>query len=112
MSTKIRSRRGQLEIMGNMLSLCVEERKKTHVMYGANLSYQQLCVYLKFLTSAGLLTARATDNATFYEITVKGSLFLSDFRKIESMLQKPRGAGNREQRKHNSVQIPVKERTR
>lgn len=86
--TKFYSNRSRLEILSNILSLCVKEKKKTQIMYRANLSYQQLCLYLEFLTSMDLLSVITNNKKTLYKTTVKGLSFLRDFEKIKSTLEK------------------------
>jgi len=91
------SKRSRLEIIGKILSLCVKEKKKTHILYGANMSYQQLCTYLEFLTSMELLTVITDGKETLYKTTIKGASFLKDFEKIESILknsESEKSAGN------------------
>jgi len=86
--TSHHSKRSRLEILANILSFCAKEKKKTHIMYRANLSYRQLCTFIGFLTSMGLLTVVSDGKETFYRRTAEGTSFLRDFEKIESMLKK------------------------
>jgi len=78
-----------MEILNTILSSCINGKKKTQVMYRANLSYQQLCVYLELLTSMGLLTVENVDGEKRYVTTEKGLSFLKYFKEINSLLQKP-----------------------
>lgn len=81
------SRRSRLYILSKILSLSIKETKKTHIMYGANMSYNQLRTYLDFLISAGLLKIVKNGDETLYKTTVKGRLFLKDFERIQSILK-------------------------
>jgi len=64
--------RSRLEIVANILSVVSEGAKKTHIMYGANLSYKLLNRYLGEVFNAGLVCL----NGECYEITDKGQHFL------------------------------------
>ena len=71
--------RGTLEIVRDVL-LVVEEAgdsgsKKTHIMYGANLSYKLLTRYLKEVLNAGLIC----EGESCYVITDKGRRFLQTY---------------------------------
>jgi len=65
--------RSTLQIVARILSLVNASARKTHIMYGANLSYRLLSSYLGKVLGAGL--ARLGDDG-WYEITEKGSMFL------------------------------------
>ncbi len=47
--------RGRIEIVHDILELCLMPQKKTHVMYRANLSFEQSNHYLGILLARGLL---------------------------------------------------------
>ena len=71
--------RGTLEIIRDVL-LVVEGAgdsgsKKTHIMYGANLSYKLLTRYLKKVLNAGLVC----EGESCYVITDKGERFLQAY---------------------------------
>ena len=65
--------RSSLQIVARILSLVNRSARKTHIMYGANLSYRLLNRYLGKVLGAGL--ARLGDDG-WYEITEKGCMFL------------------------------------
>lgn len=51
--------RGKIEITHDILQLCANEpKKRTHIMYKANLTYGQLNDYVTLLLSNGLLAKR------------------------------------------------------
>jgi predicted transcriptional regulator len=64
-----RSKRSTYEISQAILNILQEPRKKTQVMYSANLSYDLTVSYLNKLQELGLATA--SDDG-FYTITDKG----------------------------------------
>jgi len=65
--------RSHLQILVDILSLINEGAKRTHIMYGANLSFKLLNKYLSEILNAGL--AHLRDDG-LYEITEKGLIFL------------------------------------
>lgn len=65
--------RSHLQILVDILSLINEGAKRTHIMYGANLSFKLLNKYLDEVLNAGL--ARLRDDG-LYVITEKGLIFL------------------------------------
>jgi predicted transcriptional regulator len=77
------TKRGRLEIMFAILSLCNNTpSKKTHVMYKCNLSFKQLDMYLKFLINLGFLRVVDEDN---YLTTEKGREFIKGYQNIKSL---------------------------
>ena len=77
------SKRGQLEIMAEILLYCDQEQAKTSIMYKINLNYAQLKRYLKYLTSQSLLRR----NLSKYVTTEKGYRFLILFAQLDDMLK-------------------------
>jgi len=65
--------RSRLQILVDILSLANEGAKKTHIMYGANLSIKLLHKYLGEVLNSGLVCLR---DDGLYEITEKGLVFL------------------------------------
>lgn len=53
--------------------------RKTHIMYGANLSHKLVTRYLKDVMNAGLLEC----DGKFYRITDKGERFLEQYKGYE-----------------------------
>jgi predicted transcriptional regulator len=54
----LQKRRGRLEITREILTLCQTPKRKTYVMYHANLSHERIVVYLNVLTKGGFLEKR------------------------------------------------------
>jgi len=71
------------EIIADILSVVMKEPKKTHIMYGANLSYPLLCKYLNKLVQRQLILYRKTDEV--YELTPKGKVYLSRYLEFERL---------------------------
>ena len=68
--------RTKFQIIADMLFAAGKGSKKTHIMYGANLSYKLVCRYLQELLEAGLV--RHEDGE--YSVTRKGREFLRKYR--------------------------------
>lgn len=75
--------------MSELLELAKSRpRKKTHLMYKANLSYKQLQAYLEFLVDRGLLmrSENGSENPKLFETTAKGRAFLRVYRGLKGLL--------------------------
>ncbi len=59
--------------------------KKTHIMYGANLTHDRLEKYLEMLLANNFLEKSNAKKETFYTITKKGYDFLMEIRKLKKM---------------------------
>ena len=68
--------RDRLQIIADILSVVRGGAKKTHVMYGANLSFTLLKRYLTEVLDAGLVRR---DDEDCYRLTVRGQSFLDRF---------------------------------
>lgn len=82
-----RKNREKIEIMANIMKLSVSGTiKRSHIMYGANLSHEQTLHYLEELQCKGLLEERMEKGTPVYRITEKGGEFLNLFTNISSMM--------------------------
>ena len=80
------NRRSNIEVIADMLRL--GEAGKTEMMYSANMSYQQLQKYLKFLLELGLVDKVAVGNPVVtYRVTKKGLSLLKSIDYILEMLE-------------------------
>lgn len=61
--------------------------KQTHIMYKANLTWDELKKDLQWLMDLGLIERTVVSEGIFYKITNLGSDALSQFEKIESILK-------------------------
>jgi predicted transcriptional regulator len=81
-------RRGEVQILTNILTLSLKGVKATHLMYKANLSYSTLRKYLSAALKNGLLRKVCNnDGSTVYFITEKGKLVLEKLRDVECVLK-------------------------
>ena len=55
MMSERKNNRGKIQIMGDVLALATSGIKKTHIMYRANLSYEQVHLYLGELIGKRLI---------------------------------------------------------
>lgn len=72
--------------MGDVLGLATAGIKKTHIMYRANLSYEQVHMYLAELIEKGLLEQAPTDEGVVYRATERGREFLHYYSRIMGLL--------------------------
>ena len=82
-----KNNRGKIEIMANILSLSTVGIKKTHIMYRANLSYEQILYYLNELQVRGLLEQDVEEGAQVYRTTGKGREFLQHFTQMAELIK-------------------------
>jgi len=75
-------KRNRFETMHTILKLCIKGLKKTHIMYRANLSHQQLEKYLAILLERNLL-AIEEDN---YVTTTRGLVFIEKFNELRGFM--------------------------
>jgi predicted transcriptional regulator len=92
-SRRIRQHRSRLRIINDILTVAKHGARKTHIMYRANLSYDQLNEYLTFLLDNGLIEKAADseyDGAVVYKVSDKGRLFLERYAQLQEILvQRP-----------------------
>lgn len=76
--------------MANILRLAKSPESKTHIMYGANLSFRQLERYLKFLLDGGFLRVteeRRSKVTKLFVTTDDGVSFLEAYRRLEEIVK-------------------------
>jgi predicted transcriptional regulator len=84
-----RERRTQLDVIRDMLELCVDKPLvKTAIMYRANLSFRQVEEYLSFCVKRGLLRNQIEGSRVVYTTTQKGKKLLDAIYHVESILKK------------------------
>jgi len=83
-----RHRRGEVQILVDILTLSLKGVRATHLMYKANLSYSTLRRYLSVALKQGLLEKVCNgDGSTVYYITEKGRLLLERLKDVKHVLQ-------------------------
>jgi predicted transcriptional regulator len=85
---KNKNNRGKIQIMGDVLALGTSGIKKTHVMYRANLSYEQVQLYLGELISKRLIAQDVSSpDGVVYRTTEKGREFLQYYTRLTEFLE-------------------------
>jgi predicted transcriptional regulator len=77
--------RGRWDIMASVLRVAKSPKSRTHIMYGANLSFRQLKRYMELLLDKDLLCVSEETNSkakNLYVITDHGLSFLENYRRL------------------------------
>lgn len=82
-----KNNRGKIEIMADVLTLSTVGIKKTHIMYKANLSYEQILYYLNELMAKSLLEQGVEEGSPVYRTTEKGREFLGHFSQMAELIK-------------------------
>jgi predicted transcriptional regulator len=75
--------RGFFDIMAEMVVVCQNGARKTHIMYKANLSYEMLQRYMKILLETRLVEKSPVDG--YYRTTPKGITFVKDYEDFKKL---------------------------
>ncbi|MEM2995108.1 MAG: winged helix-turn-helix domain-containing protein [Candidatus Bathyarchaeia archaeon] len=82
-----RHRRGEIQILMDILTLSLKGVKATHLMYKANLSYSTLRRYLSAALKQNLIRkVCGDDGSVVYYITDKGKLLLERLKEVKYVL--------------------------
>lgn len=79
-------RRDTLTILSDLLENMHEPRRLTHLLYASNLSYSQLCKYLKMLVEMGLAQEQEKPFHSYF-ITNEGIFFIEMVNKRQEKIQ-------------------------
>jgi predicted transcriptional regulator len=79
-----RGARGTIDIVADILSICRTAKKRTGVMYQANLSHQMLQFYLWHMVDLGLVE-ESVDSS--FKTTQRGEEFLAYYHRLATILQ-------------------------
>src|SRR5919107_1494158 len=82
-----KNNRGKIQIMGDVLGLATSGIKKTHIMYRANLSYEQVHLYLGELIGKRLIAQDVSSDGVVYRTTEKGREFLLHYTRLVEFLE-------------------------
>jgi predicted transcriptional regulator len=80
-------KRGRLEIIYEILSICQKPAQKTRVLYSCNLSYEQLSRYMKYLITKDLLSIIEVEQKKLYQVTEKGRRFLERYESLSNIIE-------------------------
>lgn len=82
-----KNNRGKIQIMGDVLGLATSGIKKTHIMYRANLSYEQVHLYLGELIEKRLIAQDVSPDGVVYRTTTRGREFLLYYTHLVEFLE-------------------------
>ncbi len=83
-----KNNRGKIQIMGDVLTLATSGIKKTHIMYRANLSYEQVHLYLGELIGKRLIEQDvSSSDGVVYRTTERGREFLLCYTRLMEFLE-------------------------
>ena len=85
-----KNNRGKIQIMGDVLALGTSGIRKTHIMYKANLSYEQVHLYLGELIGKRLIQQDVSPDGVVYRTTEKGREFLLHYTRVVELLEEAR----------------------
>jgi len=84
---RMRHRRGEVQILIDILGISLKGVKVTHLMYKANLSYSTLRKYLSAMSKQGLIVKVCNDEgSSVYCATEKGKLVLNRLKEVKCVL--------------------------
>lgn len=78
--------------MGDVLALATAGIKKTHIMYRANLSYEQVHLYLSELIEKRLVAQDVSPDGVVYRTTEKGREFILYYQRLVEFLEEPQAS--------------------
>jgi predicted transcriptional regulator len=92
-----KNNRGKIQIMGDVLALGTSGIRKTHIMYKANLSYEQVHLYLGELIGKRLIQQDVSPDGVVYRTTEKGREFLLHYTRVVELLEEEEEEGARQE---------------
>ena len=105
MTSERKNNRGKIQIMGDVLALGTSGIKKTHIMYRANLSYEQVHLYLGELIAKRLIAQDVSSaDGIVYRTTEKGREFLQYYTRLTEFLEEVRGEEEQQEHHHQLQQ--------
>ncbi len=85
-------RRGEVEIMRDILKACLKGANKTKIVYGTNLNFSRLEKYLGLLLHLGFVVAEIEpERSSIYRITRPGLNFLNGCLRMQKSSKKVSG---------------------
>jgi predicted transcriptional regulator len=95
-SEQRKNNRGKIQIMGDVLALATSGIKKTSLIYKANLSYEQVHLYLGELIAKRLIAQHISpQDGVLYRATEKGREFLLYYARLVDILEEKEGQAKR-----------------
>jgi predicted transcriptional regulator len=95
--------RGKIQITADILCLSTVAIKKTHIMYKANLSYEQVNYYLTDMLNNDLISQHILEDGIVYRTSEKGREYLTHYARLMDLIM------NRENQKELTHEVGTKE---
>lgn len=82
------NKRGEIEIIAQILISAKNKVKKTHLLYSTNISYTNFIKYFDFLINKGFIVEKdGNPGGKVYQITEKGEQLLENINKLFKYIQ-------------------------
>lgn len=78
--------RGKIQITADILCLSTVAIKKTHIMYKANLSYEQVNYYLTDMLNNDLISQHILEGGIAYRTSEKGREYLTHYTRLMDLI--------------------------
>jgi len=78
--------RGKIQITADILCLSTVAIKKTHIMYKANLSYEQVNYYLTDMLNNDLISQHILEDGIVYRTSEKGREYLTHYTRLMDLI--------------------------
>jgi predicted transcriptional regulator len=90
--------RGKIQITADILCLSTVAIKKTHIMYKANLSYEQVNYYLSDMLNNDLISQHILEDGIVYRTSEKGREYLKHYTRLMDLVMERQKESQNEQR--------------
>ena len=89
--------RRKIQITADILCLSTVAIKKTHIMYKANLSYEQVNYYLSDMLNNGLISQHILEDGIVYRTSEKGREYLKHYTRLMDLVMERQNENQKEQ---------------
>jgi len=89
--------RGKIQITADILCLSTVAIKKTHIMYKANLSYEQVNYYLSDMLNNDLISQHILEDGIVYRTSEKGREYLKHYTRLMDLVMERQNENRKEQ---------------
>ena len=89
--------RGKIQITADILCLSTVAIKKTHIMYKANLSYEQVNYYLSDILNNDLISQHILEDGIVYRTSEKGREYLKHYTRLMDLVMERQNENQEEQ---------------
>jgi predicted transcriptional regulator len=89
--------RGKIQITADILCLSTVAIKKTHIMYKANLSYEQVNYYLSDMLNNDLISQHILEDGIVYRTSEKGREYLKHYTRLMDLIMERQNENQKEQ---------------